>query len=73
MRSNLDTVTLAVDVSMTGKLKFLVDTAADISVIRDLSLRPGCNFELDNVIEIKGISNGVMKTKVTVNLRLFTD
>jgi hypothetical protein len=55
VRSNLDTLTLAVYVSMTGKLKFLVDTTADISVIRDLSFRPGCNLELDNVIEIKGI------------------
>ena len=72
-RSNLDTVTLTVDLSRTDKLKFLVDTGADISVVRDSSLKPGCDFKHDNVIEIKGISKGVMKTKGTVNLKLFTD
>jgi hypothetical protein len=40
--------------SRTDKLKFLVDTGADISVVRDSSLKPGCDFKPDNVIEIKG-------------------
>jgi hypothetical protein len=73
VRSNLDTVALTVDVSRTDKQKFLADTGADISVVRDSRLKPGCNLKPDNVIKIKGISNGVMKTKGTVNLRLFTD
>jgi hypothetical protein len=35
VRSNLDSVTLAADMSKTGKLTFLVDTGADISVFGD--------------------------------------
>jgi hypothetical protein len=66
-------VTLTVDVSRTDKLKFLIDTGTDTSVVRDSSLKPGCDFKPDNVIEIKGISKGVMKTKGTVNLKLSTD
>jgi hypothetical protein len=66
-------VTLYVDVSKTDILKFLVETGADISVVRDSSLKPGCDFKPENVIEVKGISKGVIKTKGTVNLKLVAD
>jgi hypothetical protein len=36
-------------------------------------LKPGCDLKPDKVIEMKGISRGVIKTKGTVNLKLFTD
>jgi hypothetical protein len=36
-------------------------------------LKPGCDSKTENVIEVKGISKGVMKTKGTINLKLFTD
>jgi hypothetical protein len=64
-------VKLTVDVSKTDTLKFLVDTGADISVIRDATLKSRCNFKPENVIEVKRISKGVMKTKGTVILKLF--
>jgi hypothetical protein len=73
VRSNLDTVTLRVDMSRTDKLKFLVNNGADIAVVRDSSFKPGFDFKSDNVIEIKGISKGVMKSNGTINLKLFTD
>jgi hypothetical protein len=73
LKSDLDTVTLVVDKSKNEKLKFLIDTGADISVVRDTSLKPECDYRPDKIIQIKGISNAVMKTKGTINLKLFTD
>jgi hypothetical protein len=60
-------------VTKTDTLKFLVDTGTDISVVRDSRLKPGCDPKPENIVEIKGISKGVMKTKGRVNLKLFTD
>jgi hypothetical protein len=73
VRLTSDTATLTVDVSRTDKLRFLVDIGADISVVRDSSLKPKCNFKPENVIEIKRISKGAMKTNGTIYLKFFID
>jgi hypothetical protein len=61
-------VKLAVALNKTEKLKFLIDSVADISAVRDSSLKPGCDFKSNDAIQIKRLSDGVMKTKGTVNL-----
>jgi hypothetical protein len=43
-QSKLDTVTLRVDVGKTGKLKFLIDTGAEISIVKSNSMLPGINY-----------------------------
>jgi hypothetical protein len=35
--------------------------------MRDFSLKPGCDFKSDNVVEIKGIASGVVKSKGTAH------
>jgi hypothetical protein len=44
------------------KLKFLIDTGAEISVIRSSSVAPEVEYQRHKGMEIKGISNTVMKT-----------
>jgi hypothetical protein len=73
VRSSLDTVTLSLCPSKIDRVKFLVDTGADISIIKESSLKPECDFKIDKSVEIKGISNGVVKTRDTISLKLFSD
>ena len=56
-----------------NKLTFLLDTGADLSVIKRSSLQPGIKCTLKGGINIKGISKTIMKTEGTIKLKLFTD
>ena len=73
MKSDLDTISLNVDTRDVKKLKFLIDTGAEISVIKGSSLNPGVNYQLHEGADIKGISNIVMKTEGIMDLNLLTD
>jgi hypothetical protein len=73
VRSGLDTISLSIDSRDTRKLKFLVDTGAEISIIRSSSLTPGVEYQLCKGVDIKGISNTILKTEGTIDLKLFTD
>jgi len=71
-KSKLDTITIRVDFSRTGKLKFLVDTGAEISGVESTSLRPEFRYESTKGISIKGISSSLLRTEDTTRLKLFT-
>jgi hypothetical protein len=58
--------------SKAGKLRFLIDTGAEISVAKGASLKPKLNYESTKGINIKGISDSLLKTEGTTTLRLFT-
>ena len=64
---------MRVDLGKENKLKFLLDTGADLSVVKRSRLNPEINYSLKGEINIKGISNTVMKTEETVALKLYTD
>ena len=70
--SRLDTVTVGVDLGRTEKLRFLIDTGAEISIVRGNRLRPGFNYEPTKGINVKGISNSLLRTEGTVMLKLLT-
>jgi len=53
----LVTVTVGVDLGRAEKLRFFVDTGAEISVVRGTRLRPGLNYE-----PTKGINTILMET-----------
>jgi hypothetical protein len=72
-KSNLDTISLSIDSRDARELKFLINTGAEIPVIRSSSLTPGVEYQLHEGVDIKGISNTVMKTEGTVDLKRFTD
>jgi len=63
--SRLDTVTIGVDLGKTGKLRFLIDTGAEISIVRGTKLKPEVNFEPANGISVKGISDALLRTEGT--------
>ena len=73
LKSDLDTISLNVNTRDVKKLKFLIDTGAEISIIKGSSLNPGVNYQLHNGADIKGICNVVLKTEGIVILKLFTD
>jgi hypothetical protein len=73
VKSDLDTISLNVDTRDTKKLKFLIDTGAEISIIRSLSLTPGVNYQLHEGVDIKGIYNTVMRTEGIIDLKLLMD
>ena len=72
-RCNLDTIEPRVDLGKEKKLIFLLDTGADLSVIKRSSLQPRIKCSLKGGINIKGISDTIMKTEGTIALKLFTD
>jgi hypothetical protein len=39
--TGLDTITINTDSSKSGKLKYLIDTGAEISIVKDTSMNPG--------------------------------
>jgi hypothetical protein len=53
-------------------MKFLTDTGAEISIVKGTSLRPGFEYETAKGINVRGISNSLLKTEGTVTLRLLT-
>ena len=55
------------------KLKFLIDTGDEISIIKGSSLNPRVNYQLHKGVDIKGICNAVLKTEGIINLKLLTD
>jgi hypothetical protein len=68
----LDTVTIGVDLGKTGKLRFVIDTGAEISIVRGTKLKPEVNFESPNGISVKGISDALLRTAGTVLFKLYT-
>ena len=73
IRSNLDTVQLRADLGKENKPTFLLDTGADLSVIKRPSLQPAIKYSPKGGINVKGISDVIMKTEGTIALKLFTD
>jgi len=71
-KSRLDTVKVGVDLSKTEKLKFLIDTGGEISIVKGASLNPGFNYEPTKGINVRGISNALLKNEGTVTLKIFT-
>lgn len=68
----LDTVTIRVNLSKAGKLKFLIDTGAEISIVRGTSLKEEFVCEPAERINIKGISHSLLRSEGTVKLKLTT-
>ena len=73
VKSDLDTIYLNVNTRDVKKLKFLIGTGAEISIIKSSSLNTGVNYHLHEGVDIKGISNAVIKNKGIIDLKFLTD
>jgi len=56
-----------VDLGRTERLRFLIDSGAKISIVRGAILRPEINYESTEGINVKGISNALLRTEGTVS------
>jgi len=54
VKSDLDMISLSIDSRDNRKLKFLIDTGAEISIIRSSSLTPGVNYQFhdDSIVKL---------------------
>ena len=51
----------------------MIDTGAEISLIKEASLNSEASYKLRESAKIKGIGNAVLKTDGIVKLKLFTE
>jgi hypothetical protein len=49
--------------SKTEKLKFIIDTGAEISIVKGASLRPGFDYKPTKGINVIEIANALLKLK----------
>jgi hypothetical protein len=70
--TGLETIKINTDSNKSGKLKFLIDTGAEISIVKDTSMNPGIIYESTKKIYLKGISDVILKTEGTTTLKLLT-
>jgi hypothetical protein len=63
---------LRVNASRNEKLKFLIDTGAEISIVSSSRLKPGFKYQCNDGINVRGVSNLVLKTEGTTKLKLAT-
>jgi hypothetical protein len=61
-----------VHLSKRKKLKFLIGTGAEILIVMSASLKPGFDYEPTKGINMRGISDALLRTKATVTLKLLT-
>ena len=62
-KSDLDTISLKIDGRVSKEVKFLIDTGAEISIIKESSLNDAVSYKVRKGVEIKGISNAVLRTR----------
>jgi len=59
MKSDLDTISLKIHNRDSKEVKFLIDTGAEISLIKEASLNSEASYKLREGAKIKGIGNAV--------------
>jgi hypothetical protein len=58
----LNTVTLQLDKGVREKLKFLVDTGAQLSLCKHTSIKEGSMYDPRRVVNVRGISSCTERT-----------
>lgn len=73
MNLNLnDYIKIDTDVN-NEQLIFLVDTQADVSILKINAMRQNFNIDTDNSIQLKGITDGYINSHGTQNIKLYFD
>jgi hypothetical protein len=63
-------VELAIEESKTGKIRFLLDTGADISLVKSSMLASGTEFDPDQKVKIKSVNGSIIETHGTLVLHI---
>jgi hypothetical protein len=69
----LHAVTLSVDVGERDKLRFLIDSVADLCLCKHDSLKEVTVYNSTRPVNVKGISNAIEKAPGEVMLKLSTE
>ena len=72
-REGTDTITLGVGSSRTGYVRFLVDTGADVSLIKASVLKKGTKYSLQERVALQGVTEEIVKALGTLDLKLETE
>jgi len=68
----LNTVTLQVDRGVKEKLKFLIDTGAQLSLCKRTSIKEGSMYDPKRVVNVRGISSCTERTLGEIEIGLST-
>jgi hypothetical protein len=63
---------LKTDIGIRGEVKLLIDTGAELCLLKYTSLKDGTAYNPNTVLNVRGISKGTEKTFGEVNVRLTT-
>jgi hypothetical protein len=69
----LDTVTFQVDKGVKEKLKFLIDTGAQLSLCKYASIKEGSVYDPKRVVNVRGISSWTERTLGEIAMGLSTE
>jgi hypothetical protein len=69
----LNTVTLQVDKGAKEKLKFFIDTGAQLSLCKYDSIEEGSVYNPQRIVNVRGISSGTERTIGEIEMKLSTE
>jgi hypothetical protein len=68
--NSVEYVELAVEESKTRKIRFLLDTGPDISLVKSSMLARGTEFDPDQKVKIKSVNESIVETHGTLVLHI---
>jgi hypothetical protein len=69
-RERCDYTTLDLEVSKEGKLFFLVDSGADVSLVKSQKLLGTAEFEPGDRVRVKGVDWSILETHGSIETRI---
>jgi hypothetical protein len=70
--SPLNTLTIETDVGVTGNMRFFIDTGAELCLCKYSSIKEGISYGTRKTLNVKGISDSIIKTLGELNIGLCT-
>jgi hypothetical protein len=66
----MNMVTVATDIGVKGELKLLIDTGAELCLLKYTSIKDGTVYRSDTALSVQGISSEIERTLGEVNAKL---
>ena len=68
----LNTVTMGTDIGFEDEIKLLIDTGAELCLLKHKSIRDGTAYNPHLALNVRGISEGTERTLGEINVKLTT-